>query len=89
VPSPQSLVAFLVTLLALLIATRTQFGLSPNVSAVLSLVGALAFAWLIDRLVPPEEDEDDEDSEEADLVVAGEGTARHADVPEPESADGR
>lgn len=66
-PSPQSLVAFLVMLLLLLIATRTQLDFSPNISAAISIVLALAFGWVVDRRIPPDEDEAEE---EADAAVA-------------------
>ncbi len=56
-PSPQSLVAFLTVLFVLLLATRTQLGLSPVASAAVSALLALAFAWIVDRRMPPEDDE--------------------------------
>ena len=65
-PSPQSLVAFLTTLFVLLLATRTQLGLSPVVSAVVSALAALALAWIVDRRIPAEEDDVTEEVREAD-----------------------
>lgn len=56
-PSPQSLVAFLTILFVMLLATRLQFGLSPVASAVVSAILALAFAWVVERRVPHDEDE--------------------------------
>lgn len=57
-PSPQSLVVFMLTLFILLLATRTQLGLSPVAAAATSLVLALGLAWIVDRRIPPDEDEE-------------------------------
>jgi hypothetical protein len=69
VPSPQSLVVFMLTLLVLLLATRVQLELSPAASAATSSVLALLLAWFVDRHVPP-----DEEDEEADIVAEVPGT---------------
>lgn len=57
-PSPQSLVTFVSALLVLLLATRTQLELSPLLSAIASVVLALALAWIVDRRVPVDDDAD-------------------------------
>ena len=61
-PSPQSLVVFMLALLVLLLATRVQLELSPNVSAATSAVLALLLAWFVDRHVPPDQEDEEADA---------------------------
>jgi hypothetical protein len=58
-PSPQTLVAFSVSLFVLLVVLRAHLGLGPNVSAALSFVVAFSLAAVVERLVPPEPDEEE------------------------------
>ena len=59
-PSPQSLVVFLLCLFLLLVVTRAELGLSANVAAVTSLLIALALAWFVDKQIPADDEEGDE-----------------------------
>jgi hypothetical protein len=52
----------MLTLLLLMLATRTQLGLSPGLAAASSIVLAAGLAWVVDRYVPPDEDEEQEDA---------------------------
>ena len=62
-PSPQSLVAFMLTLLVLLLAARVQLGLPPLVAAGISCVLALGAGAIAHRYSPlDEEDEPSDDS---------------------------
>ena len=62
-PSPQALVSFVVVLFVLLLATRASLGLDPMTSAAVSGALALAFAWIVERRVPPELDDITEEAE--------------------------
>jgi hypothetical protein len=63
VPSPQALVSFVVVLFVLLLATRASLGLDPMTSAGVSGALALAFAWIVERRVPPDLDDITEEAE--------------------------
>ena len=63
-PSPQSLVTFLVMLASLLLVLRTQIVLKSEYALGVSLVLALLVAWFVDTRIPP----DEEVSEEDDLI---------------------
>ena len=62
-PSPQSLVTFVTAFFVLLMATRVGLQLDPMACAAGSAVLALALAWIVDRLVPPEADDITEEAE--------------------------